>query len=181
MPLSSLLCTRATQARTFLRPTRNPMTFLDLHLPHNLVQAGALALHQRACVPSRALFLAIVFSCRPSMSSPPVVPRIPSWHSVGAPDVHPNLILVPCHTAALSQMLVVTTKEETYLETWVPMGPHRPGSWRSLSSGPDLSEAPPTCKWTRRPYPQPWRPWKTSGDLIRILEDLPSLWRKFLP
>jgi hypothetical protein len=26
-------------------------------------------------------------------------------------------------------------------ETWVPMGPHRPGSRRSLSSGPNLSEA----------------------------------------
>jgi hypothetical protein len=61
------------------------------------------------------------------------------------------------------------------------MGPHRPGSWRSLSSGPDLSEAPPTCKWTRIPYPQPRQPWKTSSDLIRISEDLPGLWRKFSP
>jgi hypothetical protein len=53
--------------------------------------------------------------------------------------------------------------QEGGCETWVPMGPHRPGSWRSLTSGSDLSEAPPTCKWTRRPYPQP-------GDLNQIPE-----------
>jgi hypothetical protein len=37
----------------------------------------------------------------------------------------------------------------TRSETWVPMGPHRLGSQRSLSSGPDLPEALPTCKWAR--------------------------------
>jgi hypothetical protein len=56
-------------------------------------------------------------------------------------------------------------------ETWIPMGPHRPGSQRSLPSGPDLPEAPPTCKWVRRPYPQLWRPWKTPEDLTQILKD----------
>jgi hypothetical protein len=49
------------------------------------------------------------------------------------------------------------------------MGPHQPGSQRSLSNGPDLPEAPTTCKWARRSYPQPWRPWKTPADLIQIL------------
>jgi hypothetical protein len=66
-------------------------------------------------------------------------------------------------------------------ETWVPMGPHRPGSRRSLSSGPNLPESPPTCKWAQRPYPQSWRPWKTSDDLIQTPEDLPGLQRKPLP
>jgi hypothetical protein len=33
----------------------------------------------------------------------------------------------------------------TPCETWVPTGPHRPGSQRSLSSGPDLPEALLTC------------------------------------
>jgi hypothetical protein len=45
---------------------------------------------------------------------------------------------------------------------------------------PDLSETPPTCKWTQWPYPQPRRPWNTTCDLIQISEDLPGLWRKFL-
>jgi hypothetical protein len=48
------------------------------------------------------------------------------------------------------------------------MGPHRPGSQRSLSSGSDLLEVPPTCKWAQRPYPQPGdfgRPWTTLSRL----------------
>jgi hypothetical protein len=60
-------------------------------------------------------------------------------------------------------------------------GPHRPGSQRSLSSGPGLPEAQSTWKWTRRPYPQPSRPWKTREDLIQTPEDPPGLWRKTLP
>jgi hypothetical protein len=32
-------------------------------------------------------------------------------------------------------------------ETWVPMGPHRPGSQPSPTGGPDLPEDPPTCPW----------------------------------
>jgi hypothetical protein len=51
------------------------------------------------------------------------------------------------------------------------MGPHRPGSQRSLSSGLDLLEALSTCKWVRRP-------WKTSDDLIQIADDLLGLWGK---
>jgi hypothetical protein len=61
-------------------------------------------------------------------------------------------------------------------EIWVPMGPHRPGSQRSLSSELDLPEALPTCKWAQRPYPQSRRPWKTSDDLIQIADDLLGLW-----
>jgi hypothetical protein len=66
-------------------------------------------------------------------------------------------------------------------ETWVPMGPHRPGSQRSLSCGPDLPEALPTCKWGQRPYPKSQRHWKTLDDLIQIMEDLSGLWSKVLP
>jgi hypothetical protein len=55
-------------------------------------------------------------------------------------------------------------------------GPHRPWSRRSLSSGPNLPEAPPTCKWAYRPYPQSRGPRKTSDDLIWTPEDLSGLW-----
>jgi hypothetical protein len=50
---------------------------------------------------------------------------------------------------------------------WVPtdQGPRGP------SSGLDLPEAPPICKWAWRPYLQPRRPWKTPGDLNQIPED----------
>jgi hypothetical protein len=58
------------------------------------------------------------------------------------------------------------------------MGPHRTGSRRSLSSRPDLLEAPPTCKWAQRPFPQFWRPQTTSSELIWTPEDLLGLWRK---
>jgi hypothetical protein len=34
-------------------------------------------------------------------------------------------------------------------ETWVPLGPHRPGSWPSPTSGSDLLEDPPTCQWAQ--------------------------------
>jgi hypothetical protein len=72
------------------------------------------------------------------------------------------------------------TRRSGACETWVPMGPHRPRSQRSLSSGPDLPKALPTCKWARRPYPQSRRPWKALDDLILIAGDLPGLWSKIL-
>jgi hypothetical protein len=34
-------------------------------------------------------------------------------------------------------------------ETWVPLGPHRPGSWPSLTSGSGLLEDLPTCQWAQ--------------------------------
>jgi hypothetical protein len=33
-------------------------------------------------------------------------------------------------------------------ETWVPMGPYRPGSQPSPTSEPDLREDLPTCQWS---------------------------------
>jgi hypothetical protein len=34
-------------------------------------------------------------------------------------------------------------------ETWVPLGPHRPGSRPSPTSGYGLLEDPPTCQWAQ--------------------------------
>jgi hypothetical protein len=34
-------------------------------------------------------------------------------------------------------------------ETWVPLGPHRPGSRPSPTSGSGLPEDPPTCWWAQ--------------------------------
>jgi hypothetical protein len=34
-------------------------------------------------------------------------------------------------------------------ETWVPLGPHRLGSWPSPPSGSGLLEDPPTCQWAQ--------------------------------
>jgi hypothetical protein len=34
-------------------------------------------------------------------------------------------------------------------ETWVPLGPHRPGSRPSPTSGSGLPEDPPTCQWAQ--------------------------------
>jgi hypothetical protein len=34
-------------------------------------------------------------------------------------------------------------------ETWVPLGPHRPGSRPSPTSGFGLLEDPPTCQWAQ--------------------------------
>jgi hypothetical protein len=34
-------------------------------------------------------------------------------------------------------------------ETWVPLGPHQPGSQPPLTSGFGLPEDPPTCQWTQ--------------------------------
>jgi hypothetical protein len=48
------------------------------------------------------------------------------------------------------------TRRSGALQTWVPMGPHRPVSWRSLPNGPDLPEVLPTSKWDQRPYPRTW-------------------------
>jgi hypothetical protein len=42
-------------------------------------------------------------------------------------------------------------------------------SQRSLLSGPNLSEAPPACKWTQRPYLH-WPPREILEDLIQIPE-----------
>jgi hypothetical protein len=37
----------------------------------------------------------------------------------------------------------------TSCETWVPLGPHRPGSRPSMTSGSSLPENTPTCQWAR--------------------------------
>jgi hypothetical protein len=34
-------------------------------------------------------------------------------------------------------------------ETWVPLGPHRLGSWSSLTSRSGLPENPPNCQWAQ--------------------------------
>jgi hypothetical protein len=36
-----------------------------------------------------------------------------------------------------------------YCETWVPLGPQRPGSWPSPTSGSSLPEDPPTYWWAQ--------------------------------
>jgi hypothetical protein len=92
--------------------------------------------------------------------------------------VHP-LRLHRRHVFALLRRDFVSAASPTHrsgaCEKWIPMGPHRLGSQRSLSSGPDLPEALPTCKWARRPYPQSRRPWKISDDLIQIVDDMLGL------
>jgi hypothetical protein len=48
----------------------------------------------------------------------------------------------------LSKVAAPTTRLESY-ETWVPLGPHRPGSRPSPTSGSGLPEDPPTCQWAQ--------------------------------
>jgi hypothetical protein len=36
-----------------------------------------------------------------------------------------------------------------FCETWVPLGPHKPGSWPSATSGSGLPEDPPTYQWAQ--------------------------------
>jgi hypothetical protein len=37
----------------------------------------------------------------------------------------------------------------THCETCVPLGPNRPSSWPSPTSGSGLPEDPPTCQWAQ--------------------------------
>jgi hypothetical protein len=48
----------------------------------------------------------------------------------------------------LSKVAAPTTRSGAY-ETWVPLGPHRPGSRPSPASGSGLLEDPPTCQWAQ--------------------------------
>jgi hypothetical protein len=43
----------------------------------------------------------------------------------------------------------VPTPRSGACETWVPLGPHRPGSQLSLTSGSGLLEDSPTCQWAQ--------------------------------
>jgi hypothetical protein len=45
--------------------------------------------------------------------------------------------------------VAVPTPRSGACETWVPLGPHRPGSQLSLTSGYGLPENPPTCQWAQ--------------------------------
>jgi hypothetical protein len=47
-------------------------------------------------------------------------------------------------------------------ETWVPLGPHRPGSQPPPTSESGLLEDPPTCSWPNRPG---WRSTRPPKDL----------------
>jgi hypothetical protein len=101
------------------------------------------------------------------------------WIPVHPMQLHRRHIFTPLRRDFVSA--ASPTRRSRVCETWVPMGPHQPGSQRSLSSGSDLPEALPTCKWARRPYPQSRRPWKTMDDLIQIADDMPGLQSKLLP
>jgi hypothetical protein len=85
--------------------------------------------------------------------------------------VHP-MRLHRCHVFASLRHDFISatspTRRSGACETWVPTGPHRPGSQRSLSCGSDLPEAMPACKWAQRPYLQPGdlgRPWTALSRL----------------
>jgi hypothetical protein len=45
--------------------------------------------------------------------------------------------------------VVAPTPRSGACETWVSLGPHRPGSWSSPTSGSGLLEDPPTCQWAQ--------------------------------
>jgi hypothetical protein len=48
----------------------------------------------------------------------------------------------------LSKVVVLTPRSGA-CETWVPLGPHRPGSCPSPTDGSGLPEDPPTCQWAQ--------------------------------
>jgi hypothetical protein len=100
------------------------------------------------------------------------------WIHVHPMRLHRRQVFTPLRRDFVSA--ASPTRQSGACETWVPMGPHRPGSQRSLSSGLDLPEALPTYKWARRPYPQSRRPWKTLDDLIQIADDMLCLRGKLL-
>jgi hypothetical protein len=43
---------------------------------------------------------------------------------------------------------IIKNHHQNY-ETWVPLGPYRPGSRPSPTSGSSLLEDPPTCQWAQ--------------------------------
>jgi hypothetical protein len=70
-----------------------------------------------------------------------------------------SIALRLCHD--LSKVAAPTPRSGA-CETWVPLGPHRPGSRSSPTSGFGLLEDPPTCQWPNRPS---WRPTRPPEDL----------------
>jgi hypothetical protein len=71
-----------------------------------------------------------------------------------------DFLFIPVHPMRLHRRHVFASHRRDFIsatlptrrsgacETWVPMGPHRPGSQPSPTGGPDLPEDPPTCPWT---------------------------------
>jgi hypothetical protein len=59
-----------------------------------------------------------------------------------------DLSIVPRLRHDLSKVAAPTPRLGA-CETWVPLGPHRPGSQLSLTSGSDLPEYVPTCQWAQ--------------------------------
>jgi hypothetical protein len=53
------------------------------------------------------------------------------------------------HLRTYSVAYLKETKNCNSCETWVPLGPHRPGSRPSPTSGFGLLEDPPTCHWAQ--------------------------------
>jgi hypothetical protein len=48
-------------------------------------------------------------------------------------------------SCTIERVLAIRVLVEPLCETWVPLGPHRPGSQPSPTSGSGLPEDPPTC------------------------------------
>jgi hypothetical protein len=59
-----------------------------------------------------------------------------------------DLSIALCLRHDLSKVVAPTPRSGA-CETWVSLGPHRPGSWSSPTSGSDLLEDLSTCQWAQ--------------------------------
>jgi hypothetical protein len=78
---------------------------------------------------------------------------------------HLSIALRLCHDLS---KVVAPTPRSGACETWVPLGPHRPGSRPSTTSGSGLPE-------DRQPVSRPNRPsWRPTQPPEDLLEDSPD-------
>jgi hypothetical protein len=82
--------------------------------------------------------------------------KIDAIRNMAKPSNKKDIIKLTCMMAALGRFIsklggkgLPFFKLLKKCETWVPLGPHRPGSWSSPTSGSVLLEDWPTCQWAQ--------------------------------
>jgi hypothetical protein len=141
---------------TLLHDLLSLLSFLDHHIGHPTCHDAQILLMSASSMPSEFFIIVSIYWKPASYRSSLDLSSFGKTSNRSAAKLICSFLFGPtCTLFDLSIALrlrhdlykvVVPTPRSGACETWVPLGPHRPGSRPSPTSGSDLPEDPPTCQ-----------------------------------
>jgi hypothetical protein len=141
------------------RPTFFSFSFLDHHTSHPARYDARILLMSASSMPSEFFTIVSIYRKHASYRSSLDLPSFgKTTHRSAATLICFSLFGPTCMLFDLSIALqlrhdlskhAAPTPRSGVCETWVPLGPHRPGSRPSPTSGSGLLKDPPTCQWAQ--------------------------------